>query len=603
MVGYRGDDLDLRTPQSHPERVDVGNWRDADNGTRGRAHHGGALNGPIVVDETVLACCNHAFDVALAHGAGEVRLEHLLHALTRIDAAAEALEQRGVRVASLRRDIATVIASEIPVSSKSTGSPRRSQEFEDVLRLAASNASRRDEAVNIDDVIHIILDEEPDLPGLALLTRRGSGRRASFDTLPSVPSRPNYLNDASRSSRYRVPAQPSYLHENGNGHNTGRVDGLEHAINNLIGDISSDRKSIAGAMQELQREVLTQRDEMIDGFNALNQSIQSSRSGSVDLTPLNERVVSIGRETGSKLQALEAFMDRLQRNQPSVNVDLGPLSKRLEAIEDVITARSEDHSAQVADRLAKLEDGLGKAQSRATEQHDGVLRELTQVTSRINGALVPLAERIERQRGEVATAILTPLAERMDRQRGEVVSAILSPLAERITRLEKLNQADDTRDTQANQAIVALGERLTRIEQALASWGEQVAQANAAHNKELGEVEEVLVKLNAGQIKLNEGQHSASGALTAWRQEGSSILGTLLGRVETVEQQNARTAGMLEQISLLVERMHHVTAQRYLKRNRMKYWLFGTDDWISASWPSQASKLREAVDRVKSARA
>ncbi len=45
---------------------------------------------PIWVDEVVLDCCNHAFDVAAAHRAGEVRIDHLIYALTRIDEAAEA---------------------------------------------------------------------------------------------------------------------------------------------------------------------------------------------------------------------------------------------------------------------------------------------------------------------------------------------------------------------------------------------------------------------------------------------------------------------------------------------------------------------------------
>jgi hypothetical protein len=591
-MAYRGDDLDLRTPQSHSSPADHGSWRDDNGTTRGRIHHGGVLNGPIMVDETVLACCNHAYDVALAHGAPDVRLEHFLHALTRIDAAAEALEARGVRVAALRREIATVIASEIPVSSsKTAGSPRRAQELEDVLRLAASHAARRDEAASIDDVVHVILDEEPDLPGLSLLTRRTA--RRSMDSLPT-PARSsytegrNYLFDPGRPSRYRL-TQPAYGQENGNGHGAGgigRIDALEHAINGLIGDISADRKAMGGALQDLQREAIAQRDELIDGFNALNQAVHSARGQSVDLTPLNERVVSLGRETGSKLQALETHMERLRHAPP---VDLGAISKRLEAIEDVITARSEDHSAQIAERLAKLEDALGKAQARTTEQHDGVLRELSQVSSRFSGALIPVAEKVERQRAEFAT-MLQPVSERLERQRTDITNAILTPLADGIGRLEKLSQAADSNEVRTGQVLTAVGDRLTRLEKSLAEWSQHTVNAAGAHSKELGEVEDVLVKLS-------DSQRLASGTLSAWRQEGTSVLGTLLKRVETVEQHTMRANSVLEQLSILVERMHQVTAQRYLKRNRIKYWLFGTDDWVSASWPSQAGKVAEVMDR------
>ena len=553
-----------------------------------------------MVDETVLACCNHAYDVALAHGAAEVRLEHFLNALTRIDAAAEALEARGVRVAALRRESATVIASEIPSSSsKTVGSPRRTQELEDVLRLAAAQAARRSGDAGIDDIVHVILDEEPDLPGLALLasvTSRRSARRPIFDTLPQLPraggEARNYLNDGLR-SRYRLAAQPNYLSENGNGHaGSARIEGVEQALSNLVGDISTDRKAVAAALQELQQETIAQREEMIDGFNALNDSIHSSRAQSVDLTPINDRVMTIGRETSGKLHALEVYMDKLI-SRP--NSDMASVLKRLEAIEDVITARSEDHSAEVAARLAKLEDGLSRAQARATEQHDGVVHELGQVSGRlekhrnevISGVLTPLAERVERQRGEVQ-ALLQPVSDRLDRQRNEIATAILTPLNERIERLEKLSQSADGHEARTSQALAGVLDRFTRLERSLSEWAQATTQAANSYAKEIGEVEEVLVKLTDGQ--------------RSWRQEGTSILSSLLTRVDVVEQQGARANSMLEQLATIVERMHQVTTARYMKRNRIKYWLFGTDDWISASWPSQAGKIAEAMSQVKIAR-
>ncbi|MEQ1714111.1 MAG: Clp protease N-terminal domain-containing protein, partial [Hyphomicrobium sp.] len=184
MMGYRGDDLDLRTPQTWntgpgstgPGSTGLGStgggeasgW--AAEGGRGRGY---GTRGPIWVDDTVLACANHAFDVALAHRAGEVRIEHLLYALTRIDAAAETLEKRGVRVASLRREAATVIASDIPIGLPSSGNavPRRSEALEEALRLAAVEAGRRNAPATPDDLLTALLDIRPDLPGLGLLAR------------------------------------------------------------------------------------------------------------------------------------------------------------------------------------------------------------------------------------------------------------------------------------------------------------------------------------------------------------------------------------------------------------------------------------------------
>src|SRR5262245_40551695 len=132
-MSYRGEDLDLRTPQTW-----TGVPGDLAGGTDLSLPQNGKRtpypSGPISVDATVLGCANQAYEMAAAHRAGEVRIEHLLNAMTRIDAAAAALETRGVRVAALRRETATIIASEIPaVAGGGVTSPRRSDEFAEVL--------------------------------------------------------------------------------------------------------------------------------------------------------------------------------------------------------------------------------------------------------------------------------------------------------------------------------------------------------------------------------------------------------------------------------------------------------------------------------------
>src|SRR5262245_53212993 len=107
MVGYRGDDLDLRTPQATPGDFAIHEPVEPFVvASRPRPAAGASRSAPIWVDATLLDCCNHAYDVASAHRAAEVRLEHLIYALTRIDEAAHTLEVRGVRVANLRREAA-----------------------------------------------------------------------------------------------------------------------------------------------------------------------------------------------------------------------------------------------------------------------------------------------------------------------------------------------------------------------------------------------------------------------------------------------------------------------------------------------------------------
>jgi hypothetical protein len=49
-------------------------------------NRGGYRSGPILVDETVLACCNYAYDVALANRSSDVRVEEATVQRSRISA-------------------------------------------------------------------------------------------------------------------------------------------------------------------------------------------------------------------------------------------------------------------------------------------------------------------------------------------------------------------------------------------------------------------------------------------------------------------------------------------------------------------------------------
>ncbi|MFA5900412.1 MAG: Clp protease N-terminal domain-containing protein, partial [Hyphomicrobium sp.] len=172
-MDYRGQDLDLRTSRWAAASTDPTGWREVASPTPSASsslRQPAARSGPIWVDETLLACANHAYDVALAYRSAEVRLEHLMLAMTRVEAAAEALDARGVRIASLRRDCAVAIAGEAPAASDGT-TPRRSPEIEDVLRLAASRASHAGRPGNVEDVAQVLAEIGGDLPGGDLITR------------------------------------------------------------------------------------------------------------------------------------------------------------------------------------------------------------------------------------------------------------------------------------------------------------------------------------------------------------------------------------------------------------------------------------------------
>ena len=147
-MSYKGRDLDLRTPHAPGVSEDAA-------GQAGWSLPMPGRDGPIPVDQTVLACCNAAYDAALFHGARDVRVEHLLYALTRVDAARDILEQHGVRTQQLRRDAASAIVDEVPATGSKT--PRSSTEYENVLRRAAGRAGQDSVPASVHDVMRAVL--------------------------------------------------------------------------------------------------------------------------------------------------------------------------------------------------------------------------------------------------------------------------------------------------------------------------------------------------------------------------------------------------------------------------------------------------------------
>ncbi len=256
-MAYRGEDLDLRTPQgvspapsdpfAQPDGVFVG------NGRRERSNQGSASRtAPIWVDDTVLDCCNYAFDVALAHRSAEVRLEHLLYALTRIDAAAEILESRGLRVVPLRREMATFVATDIPVGlAAGKGTPRRSEALEDTLRVAANRrlpaaGSRRRDRYPLCAARERL--EIAGMPRLRQLLQRRGARPCSIHSRPrrrtSACAFAYYGSEAPRAAATEIPQiAPGSQHRG----QASRLELLEHAIRTItLSELTNERKIISG---------------------------------------------------------------------------------------------------------------------------------------------------------------------------------------------------------------------------------------------------------------------------------------------------------------------------------------------------------------------
>ncbi len=609
---YRGEDLDLRTPRTWSATpADLAGWSQVENGLNGprtRGAYAAGRTGPIWVDETVLACVNHAFDVALAHRSSEVRLEHLLHALTRIDAAAEALEARGVRVAALRRESATVIASEIPIGlTNGKGMPRRSEELEHVLRASAGLGARRGVPAGIEELLHLILEVEPDLPGLALLSRI-SPRPAAVVQEP-LYTRPVYVPEPPRYQEAPRPA-PVYYQEpapqpmpspaprpqrnefggtaTDNIQNS-RLDALEQMMRALSSDLSNERKVFTMTLQDMQRDLAGQRDDasrmggglqsaLSDRFQNLELAVANARSGpALDTVPLLDRIATLEQAVAAGLDRLNEAVRTLERRPPAdVNVDFSPITNRLDIIEEALLSKDSGVADDVVARLRRLEDGLGVERTRATE------------------AVAGLGQAMARQKSEIALSVLQPIMEALERQKGDAVN--FQPLLQRV---DQLQTTIETRQAEAGQGLRLLSERIAGAERLIADYATKTAESQSANTSELVEVHDALMKLNSNQ-------HTLAGSIDQWRAEGKQTVAGLTSQIDgfgqrfsNMESEVARPMAMLETLTVSVDKMHKVTVEKYHRRNRFWYWLFGTDDWVAASWPSQAARVTEELRAVK----
>lgn len=302
-MSYKGRDLDLRTP--HAPGVN----EDAAGQAGWTLPPASGREGPIPVDQTVLACCNAAYDAALFHGARDVRVEHLLYALTRVDAAREILEQHGLRTQQLRRDAAAAMVDEMPATGGSKA-PRSSSEYENVLRRAASRAGQDSVPASVHDIMRAVLSHGREMPAAAMFLRSANDAQQ--------------LERWAAEARAHVPAyavaslQPAVAQEL-----IGRMESVETAMRTLATEVSADRRAMLDLMGEIQHELRVARQDSISAQPAIVldkiEDVGRSVSG------LSERFEAIrafapgdgGSAFAGRLTALESKLSE----QPSAIAD------------------------------------------------------------------------------------------------------------------------------------------------------------------------------------------------------------------------------------------------------------------------------------------
>lgn len=502
---YKGDDLDLRVPHARMPREPYPSDYDqpAMNGrwTRTPVYQPAAPE-PLWVDEVLLACCNYAFDVAQANGAAEVDLEHLVNALTRVDAAARVLEARNVREGQLRRESAALIASEVPAANAGDAlSPRRSGDFEEVLRKASDIAHRRGAAAGVEDVLWVLLQYPRDLPVILLLRRlTPDWQRADWGRLRDfAPAEP--------APRGR-DLQPADGVPN-------RILGIEDSIRIMQQEFSAERKLLMDLVRDIQRDVVAQRGDGAAFRNDLGQRLESlermvhnraeparmqqlEKSLQLSLTELTRG----SRELAQRLVSLETSIsevrerplessvaDRMTALEKAVHSGLGEgarnwahLGQRLASLEQALASpRDEPGSGVVAERLVTLERTIQSSLADSA-------RSLNAIAQRLSGFEARLAENEPARIAETVELRLAGIEHRFETMLASPSGA--SPeVADKLAGLGRLVEATGS---QHERLRTELAERLSSIETYLASDGGADPTASREFVERLGGLERAV---------------------------------------------------------------------------------------------------------------
>lgn len=344
-MSYKGNDLDLRTPYVLADE--------------GAALPGltvlpdVARDGPIPVDHIVLACCNSAYEAALFHGTRDVRLEHLLYGLARVEAARETLEQHGVRTQQLRRDSAAAIAAYAPAASVGKLAPRASAELDGLLRGAAGRAAQNGVPASIRDILGVMLNLRGEAPATALLLRSAS----DLQQLERWAAEARTHVSQSGSALVPVAAQELVT----------RLETLEATMRTLVAETASDRKAMLDMLGALQYELRAARQEnarpaiVIEKIEDLGKSV----AGLTEHLDTN-RTLAPASAVESRLAALEARLT----DQPGAiaNAIAYMLDQRRAAEPEPLQLTANDSRVtEVGHKLEKLETMLRKQWERIKE--------------------------------------------------------------------------------------------------------------------------------------------------------------------------------------------------------------------------------------------
>lgn len=481
-------------------------------------------------DDTVLACCHHAHEVAKAHGAREVMLEHLVHALARVNDAAAILDDRGIHVDALRRESAAVVYGEIPVENTTiVAQLRAAKEFNVVMYIAAASAARRDErATSVRDVLDALLAFDPKSRAVRLLRRHASGPdiEEQLDPLHEVRGTLERYSTEVRELRLAVAElRNAHLSSSSSALNLvdDRMRGMERSINSLFGDANGDRMTLVERVKSLHDTVISQRSDaraladkiqiferslgaglgtegMVERLRGIEKMIADQSPASLDaiadrLEALDGKIVESTKYENVLIERLKAFEKTIEAQLVNSQRGWGGIGDRLAAMEKTVTAERDEQAIfqqSVTQEIKALQGMLDLFLNEATSGHGiAISGEHAEALKSMGGFSGEFKERFEGLEAKIATLASAT----------NVGTINWTPMQERFSGLER------TLNAQRND----------------------VASINHALDDELDQIRKAMQSLGHAQQTL-------STAIDEWRQNNSGDLSIISNRLAVLEK-------------------------------------------------------------------
>ena len=603
-MSYRGDDLDLRLPQGHTTRP-AEPLRDIDRSANGARYRVKARGGqsheraaPLWVDDTVLAVCNAAHEVAEALHSPEVLLQHLVHGMTRVPAAATALDVYNVDREALRRDVTALISSTAARMPGSTDVPLTSSEFKAALRLAGEVASRRGgEAITAEDLLEVLMNYDTDHPGIELLLSHIREQAAPVPPVPPVYL-PTYQRSAPAPEQSYIRAEPLYSGERAEyrppayrppiervvvrevpapveiephlrameDRVVSQLSALEANFRSELRGFETERRAMAELVQQLHADVTAHRTETVGLRDSIGEKIErissSVRGGADNTAPIMARLQGLERMFEGRLGDVSKRSLTLDERMKSVESAIAHQSRETadikETLSDEISVLSGLMQKNAGVENTDFEDMFG-------ERLDTIETLLLDKTSESGGGLDEDAvEHIDRLLAKHHKLITDSMHER---------ERNWSAVNERLNKMEHIltSQAEFVRDssTDRKRLIEAMNERMSRMERLVEKQAQTAANSFSSVEKVLRENKgnggagaEHLVEIKGMLGRVSNAQQTTAEVFDQWRADLSGDLSILNNRMEQLERVSARPIPMLDSISSELRNLHAATTEK-----------------------------------------